>query len=50
MTATIYASGRYADGTKFLMTFATKRDARTWAAQNRAVISRLWALYESVAA
>ena len=50
MSATIYAAGCYADGTKFLLTFETKRDARTWAAQNAAVISRLWALYESAAA
>lgn len=49
MTATIFAAVRYANGAEFVLRFATKRDARHWATQNRAVISKLWALYERAA-
>lgn len=49
MTATIFAAGRHENGTKFLLQFNSRRDARRWATQNRAVISRMWALYESAA-
>lgn len=47
MTCRVYAQGRHKDGQPFLYEFETKRDARTWAAQNKVVIRRLVAVYSN---
>lgn len=49
MSETIYAIGTYEDGHAFRLQFATQAEARRWAMQHRAVITKLWALYERAA-
>lgn len=47
MNCRVYAQGKHKDGSSFLYEFETKRDARTWAAQNAVVVRRIWAVYST---
>lgn len=43
----VWAAGTYPDGQRFLLEFETRRDARLWAKQNAARITRMMGIVRS---